>query len=342
MRSKWTLERCRDYVDAESLPRTKTAMTPVLPNFFIVGAPKAGTTSLYHYLGQHPDVYMSPVKEPNYFAQEIRLGNVSAHWQDWAEREYESLQLYLRGPMQERKFGGIVSHWPDYLKLFENVNGEKAIGEASVCYLWSKTAAGNIASTTPNAKIVMVLRNPVDRAFSQYKQAVANGLIGKSFREQVRKSLNNKSDQFELLNPFLEFGLYYEQVKRYTERFSPDNLRIYLYEEYQQAPTRITADIFRFLTVDPQFSPDVSEKHLQTSVPRFKWVSFMLKQYGVWPLLKNIMPDHLVPVVKQWALRDKQTVELDPSDRAQLSNYYRGDVVRLSELIKRDLHTWLQ
>ncbi len=116
-------------------------MTPVLPNFFIVGAPKAGTTSLYHYLGQHPDVYMSPVKEPNYFAQEIRLGNVSAQWQDWAEREYDSLQLYLRGPMQERKFGGIVSHWSDYLKLFENVNGEKAIGEASVCYLWSKTAA---------------------------------------------------------------------------------------------------------------------------------------------------------------------------------------------------------
>jgi len=317
-------------------------MIPVLPNFFIVGAPKAGTTSLYHYLGQHPDVYMSPVKEPNYFAQEIRLGNVSAQWQDWAEREYDALQRYLRGPMRERRFGGIVSCWSDYLKLFENVNSEKAIGEASVCYLWSKTAARNIASTTPNAKIVMVLRNPVDRAFSQYKQAVANGLVGKSFREQVRKSLNNKSDQFELLNPFLEFGLYYEQVKRYTERFSADNLRIYLYEEYQQAPTRITTDIFRLLTVDPQFSPDVSEKHLQTSLPRFRWISFMLKKYGVWPLLKTIVPDDFVPIVKKWTLRDKPIGEPDPADRAQLSNYYRGDIVRLSDLIKRDLRAWLE
>jgi hypothetical protein len=323
-------------------PHTEESRNPVLPNFFIVGAPKAGTTSLYHYLDQHPDVYMSPVKEPNYFAEEIRLGNISAQWQDWAHREHKSLQAYLRGPMQEKRFGGIVASWSDYLKLFENVNGEKAVGEASVCYLWSKTAARAIASTTPHAKIVMVLRNPVDRALSQYKQAVASGLIRKSFRELIRDSLKNNSDQFELLNPFLEFGLYYGQVKRYTEQFPAENLRIYLYEEYKQAPTRITADIFRFLTVDPQFSPDVSEKHLQTSWPRFKWISFMLKKCGVWSLLKNMVPDDLVPVIKKCVLRNKKTVELDPADRVQLSNYYREDVTRLSRLIKRDLHGWLE
>ncbi len=317
-------------------------MVSALPNFFIVGAPKAGTTSLYYYLGQHPDVYMSPVKEPNYFAEEIRLCNIGAQWQDWAQRENDSLQQYLLGPMQEKRFGGIVSNWTDYLKLFQNVNGEKAIGEASVCYLWSRTAARNIASTTPNAKIIMVLRNPVDRAFSQYKQAVASGLIGKSFREQVRKSLNNKSDQFELLNPFLEFGLYYEHVKRYTERFSAENLRIYLYEEYKQAPTRTLTDIFRFLRVDPQFSPDASEKHLQTSLLRFRWVSFMLKKYGVWSQLKNAIPDDLIPVVRKLAFKSRETVELDSADRVQLSNYYREDVVRLSGLIKRDLHAWLE
>jgi hypothetical protein len=313
-----------------------------LPNFFIVGAPKAGSTSLYHYLGQHPDVYMSPVKEPNYFAEEIRLGNVSAQWQDWAQRENDSLQRYLLGPMQERKFGGIVSNWTDYLKLFQKVNGEKAIGEASVCYLWSRTAARNIASTTPNAKIIMVLRNPVDRAFSQYKQAVASGLIRKSFREQVRESLSNKSNQFGLLNPFLEFGLYYEHVKRYAERFPADNLRIYLYEEFKRAPTRILTDIFRFLTVDPQFSPDVTERHLQTSWPRFMWVSFTLKRYGIWSQVKNAIPDDLIPVVRKMAFTSRETLEIDSEDRAQLSSYYRDDVVRLSGLIKRDLDAWLQ
>jgi Sulfotransferase family len=319
-----------------------TSTAPALPTFFIVGAPKAGTTSLYHYLDQHPDVYMSPVKEPNYFSEEIRLGNISAQWQDWAQGEHEALQLYLRGPMQEKRFGGIVSNWSDYLKLFENVKGEKAIGEASVCYLWSKTAAQNIASTTPNAKIIMVLRNPVERAVSQYKQAVASGLIGKSFREQVRKSLNNKSDQFGLLNPFLDFGLYYEQVKRYTERFSAENVRIYLYEEYKQTPTRTLTDIFHFLTVDSQFSPDISEKYLQASWPKFMGLSFMLKKCGAWSPLKKAIPKNLIPFVRKLVFETTQKAELDSEDRAELSNYYREDVARLSDLIQRDLHTWVE
>lgn len=314
---------------------------PRVPNFFIVGAPKAGTTSLYHYLGQHPDVYMSPVKEPNYFAEEIRRENIGPQWQEWARREEDSLQLYLRGPMHETRFGGIVCRWPDYLKLFEKVTDEKAIGEASVCYLWSQTAARNIAANRPNAKIVMILRNPVDRAFSQYKQAVAAGLVAKSFREQVRESLNNKFARFELLSPFLEYGLYYEQVKRYTERFPAESVRIYLYEEYKAAPTRIITDIFRFLTVDPKFSPDVSEKHLEMFLPRFKWLSFMLKKWGIWPRVKNIVPDDLVPVMKRVVRRSNQKVELDPADRVWLRNYYRADMSRLSDLIKRDLRAWL-
>jgi hypothetical protein len=324
-----------------SMSNRHTSREPVLPNFFIVGAPKAGTTSLYYYLDQHPDIFMSPVKEPHYFAEEIRIDNISQRWQDWARQEDASLQLYLRGPMQEKQFGGIVANWTDYLKLFENVNGEKAIGEASVCYLWSKTAADNIASAVPGAKIIMMLRDPVDRAFSQYKQTVARGLIGTSFREQLRKSMHNKSDQFELMNPFLEFGRYSEQVKRYTTRFPRENLRIYLYEDYKQHPTSILSDIFSFLGVDCQFSPDMSERHHEPTLPRFKWLTFTLKKYGVWSAFKNIVPRDLVPTVKKWASRDKQTT-LDQADRLSLQNYYREDVLRLSDLIERDLSGWLE
>ena len=318
-----------------------TAREPALPNFFIVGAPKAGTTSLYYYLDQHPDVYMSPVKEPHYFAEEIRIDNISPRWQDWAQQEDALLQLYLRGPMKEKQFGGIVTNWTDYLKLFKNVNGEKAVGEASVCYLWSKTAADNIASAVPGAKIIMMLRDPIDRAFSQYKQAVVRGLIGTSFREQLRKRIYNKSDQFELMNPFLEFGLYSEQVKRYITRFPRENLRIYLYEEYKQHPTSIISDIFSFLTVNSQFSPDMSERHLEPTLPKFKWLTFTLKKYGAWSALKTIVPHDLVPTVKKWASRDKQTT-LDRADRLSLQIYYREDVLRLSDLIERDLSRWLE
>lgn len=312
-----------------------------LPNFFIVGAPKAGTTSLYHYLDQHPEVYMSPIKEPNYFSPEIRIDNIDANWQEWAQREDKSLQQYLRGSMEEKRFGGIVSNFSDYQKLFRNVTSEKAVGEASVCYLWSETAARNIALTTPDAKIIMVLRNPVDRAFSQYKQAVVEGLTGKSFHELLRTSLTHKSEKFALLNPFLEFGLYHEQVKRYTELFPPANLRIYLYEDYKRAPRETLTHLFDFLGVDSQFSPDMSEKHLRTNLPRFLWISHMLKKHRIWTSFKNAVPGPLVPIVRRWVLHDRHSEKLEPVDRALLIGYYQMDILRLSTLIGRDLHEWM-
>jgi hypothetical protein len=331
-------------IPSSTLNPTRTeavTTTSDLPNFFIVGAPKAGTTSLYHYLDQHPDVFMSPIKETNYFSAEIRLENIDTNWQKWAQREDKSLQEYLRGPMQEKRFGGIISSWSDYLKLFQNVNGEKAIGEASVCYLWSTTAAQNIASTVPHAKIIMILRDPVERAFSQYKQAVASGLEGRSFRDLVDTNLHRKSDKFDLLYPFLEFGLYHEQVKRYMELFSRENLRIYLYEDFRRASAETLSDIFRFLEVDPQFAPDTSERHLRSQVATHIWPISKLKKYRIWSPLKNTVPRRLRPAVRRWMFSSGQSVELDPADRAYLRNYYRQDVDQLSTLINRDLHGWI-
>ena len=140
-------------------------MTEVLPNFFIVGAPKAGTTSLYHLLDQHPQIYMSPVKEPCYFASEIRPENFSAEHEPRIRREAQELRQISSGPMLEKRFSGVVSKWDDYLKLFQNATNEKAIGEASVRYLWSQTAAQNIISRVPNAKIIIVLRDPASSSF---------------------------------------------------------------------------------------------------------------------------------------------------------------------------------
>src|SRR5882762_3511359 len=125
---------------------------PQLPNFFIVGAPKAGTTSLYWYLDQHPQVYMSPIKEPNYFAAEIREENFDP------KLDTRGLREFLSGPMREKRFGGIVADWEDYLRLFASANNESALGEASVAYLWSPTAPQRIAGRIPDAKILVMLR----------------------------------------------------------------------------------------------------------------------------------------------------------------------------------------
>ena len=94
-----------------------------LPNFFIAGAPKAGTTSLYHYLDQHPEIYMSPIKEPCYFSSELRPEHYSEELQPWINREKHALKEYLDGPILEKRFGGLVSEWEDYVKLFRNAQG---------------------------------------------------------------------------------------------------------------------------------------------------------------------------------------------------------------------------
>jgi len=203
-------------------------VTNSVPSFFIAGAPKTGTTSLYHYLNQHPEIYMSPVKEPCYFASEVRLQHFSREFESHAKSSNRRLSKYLEGPMAGVDPGGIVSNWEDYLKLFKNVAGEKAIGEASVCYLWSPTAASNIRARIPEAKILMILRDPAERAFSQYMQYAANGLVRRAFREQDESSAHNTRHEFNPLYPFLEYGQYYEQVKTYLDLFPRANVRIYI------------------------------------------------------------------------------------------------------------------
>ena len=117
-----------------------------IPNFFVVGAPKAGTTALYAFLDQHPQVFMCPLKEPNYFADELRLENFALDEQPRLARETRALEDYLRGDLREKRFGGLVSSWEDYVSLFRNASTEIALGEASACYLWSPSAPGNIAA----------------------------------------------------------------------------------------------------------------------------------------------------------------------------------------------------
>ena len=272
-----------------------------LPNFFIAGAPKAGTTSLYHYLDQHPEIYMSPIKEPHYFASEIRLERFSERLRPRAEQDAGTLRAYLDSSMSEKRFGGVVTEWSDYLKLFRKAEGRKAIGEASVCYLWSESAAENIRRGIPDARIILILRNPVEMAFSMYIHTLRSGAIHCSFREAIEMGIEQRGGPIDVMHPFLDMGFYHQQVKRYLETFLAERIVIYWYDEYQADPARILADIFRFLKVDATFCPDMSKRYLEAGTP---------------------------------------DVMLDPADRAFLIEFYRDDISKLSDLLKRDLSSW--
>lgn len=306
-----------------------------LPNFFLVGAPKSGTTALYHYLDQHPQIYMSPLKEPNYFAAEVREENYEPKLRAGLARQNRRLRQFLLGPMLKKRFGGIVADWDDYLRLFANVSDQTAVGEASVCYLWSPSAPARIAQIIPDAKILVMLRNPADRAFSQYLHGLGNGVIHWSFREHIERSLRHRSGQFCVYYPFLQFGLYSEQIVRYRERFGA-NIWIGLYEDFKDHPLEVFRNICRFLGVAPGFSPDMTSRHLEPQVPRLAALSW-LKRAGVWTAAAGAMPAPLRPILRRSLIRERGTIVMDPADREYLLEFYREDIAKLTSLLGSSL-----
>jgi hypothetical protein len=226
------------------------------PNFFIVGAPKARTDSLYYELEQHPDVYMSPLKEPCYFSSDIRPENFAPELQDQARDLLQRTREYTQGDLAQKRFGGMVTEWNEYLRLFAGVRAEKAIGEGSVCYLWSKTAANAIADRLPDSKIIIVLMDPAERAFAQFQKSVADGHVRHSFREHLKECFESCDRRFSLFHPFLEFGRYAEQIKRYFAVFPREQINISLYEDCKRDYGRWFGEMLGFLGVEKSFVPD--------------------------------------------------------------------------------------
>ena len=312
-----------------------------LPNFFVVGAPKAGTTSLFHYLDQHPQIYMSPIKEPAYFSQEIRLENFGADMKELTLRDIPALRQYLDGPMIDKRFGGPVTEWEDYVRLFRGVRTQVAIGEASVCYLWSETAAPLIAAQFPEARILMVLRDPADRAFSHYLQALSSGVTRSTFRHYVEADLACQSNAFTLTHPFLAFGSYYKQVKRYQDLFPEKNIRILFYEDYKRNAHSVLRGIFEFLSVDSSFISDTTQRYFEPRIPRFQATRGWLTGSGKWQHVRQMVPPSVRRALRPVLFRRRASLQLEPADRALLAQYYRDDILKLGSLLNRDLSSWL-
>jgi hypothetical protein len=280
----------------------------MMPTFFIAGAPKAGTDLLYYQLDQHPEIYMSPLKEPNFFAQEIRPENFHPSVKSHASQMIERTRRDLESGITAKRFGGIVCSLSDYEKLFEGVRSHTAIGEGSVCYLWSLSAPTAIAKLIPNAKIIAVLMDPAERAFQQYLKSLADEDVTHSFSRHLDlafEDLSNSPTQLRLFNPFLAFGKYAGQVGRYLEHFSREQLFLSLYEDQEPNYQSWFAEILNFLGVRSDFVPAPVEVH---STPRFS---------------------------------NRPVPQLGPEERARLVNFYRDDIRRLQDWIGRDLSAWL-
>jgi hypothetical protein len=312
-----------------------------LPNFFLAGVPKTGTTSLYHYLRQHPDIYMSPLKEPTFFSQEARPENHTAEEQERIGRQSLQLRENLQAGVFDNLYRGIVTRWEDYLKLFADAKDEHAVGEASLSYLWSRTAAKEIAAVIPDAKFMLILRHPAERAFSEYVHQLSDGHVSHSFEHHLRRA--RQSDRkMSAYYPFLEFGEYAEQLERLFSYFPREQVRIWIYEDTLREPHQFRRQVFEFLGVDPEFVPDTSKRYYQMEIPRALPVVQVVRRSRIWSGLRRMMPAKLLPVAKRMVYRRHGALKLGKNERAFLVEYYREGIKNLECLLDRDLSGWFQ
>jgi len=301
-------------------------MSRTLPTFFLIGAPKSGTTSLYDYLRQHPAVFMPEVKEPRYMA-------------------YADAPPPMDGPGDAEANRAAVYTRDAYEALFAGAEGATAVGEASVNYLYSDTAPARIHDLVPDAALFAVLRNPIERAYSHYLHLLRSGREPlDSFAAALDAEERRRADGWEWSWHYRAVGHYHEQLRRYLEHFDRDQLTIYLFDDFTDDPVGIAQDLYRRLGVDPSFEPDTTVRRRTTGVP----LSNRFQQFLYNP--DNILR-RLSRVVLPEAVRDRWLTRLKNANlrkpplandvRARLADAYHDDVRRLERLLDRDLSHWL-
>ena len=293
------------------------------PNFIIIGAMKAATTSLYTYIKQHPDIFMTKVKEPMFFNNFQQENNYN-----------------ILGSKSKK-----ATKLEEYLAMFKDAKNEKAIGEASPAYIYNENAPYLIKEHLPDVKIIAILRQPTDRAYSNFlhtKRADRENV--NSFGQAIKIEKERISDNWSPLYHYIQKGFYSVQLKRYYNLFPKENIKVYLFEDVVKTPKETLKDIFKFLNVDENIEIDVSKKSNVSGTPK-GILGFILKKmryYNLMPkfAISDYLPTFIISLLFKSVYKD--TEKLDSVLRKELTDkYYREEILKLEKLIDRDLSNWL-
>lgn len=311
------------------------------PNFLVIGAAKCGTTSLYHYLKEHPEVYMSPIKEPNYFSTDINPEKFSRQYKDIEKRKRLNLDEYVKGDMNREVWGYFVREQHHYTGLFKKVKNEKAIGEISNSYLFSKEAAANIKKTLPAVKLIAILRNPVDRIYSHYLANLRDGKTFKPFRQEVEEDMQKPEKGWYISHCYFEMGLYYEQIKRYLDIFPEAQFRIFLYDELKNNPDNMLREVCQFLGIDASYRFNTSQKFNEAKIPKNEKLLYWLSNTGLKKNIYRLIPEPLKSNVKNLFFREDGRLPMSEEDKQWVKTLYREEIIRLGKILPKDISSWL-
>lgn len=296
-----------------------------LPNFLIIGAQKAGTTALARHIGQHPQIFMSSIKEPGFF-------------------DFEDEPPHFDGPRDQELYSHVITDLKSYQELFQDVSDEIAIGEATTWYLYSTKAPERIQHYVPDVRIVVILRNPVDRAYSAFSHAVRdNREDSPNFEVALQKEETRIANNWEYLWRYTEMGFYSAQLKRYFGLFNSDQIRVYLYEDLESKPAELLSDLCQFLKVEASLISSSIGRRNVSGKPKNKVLHNFLSRPN--PIKKSIRPlfskDLRTRLKISLSNQNRVKEEMSVTSRTQLRRLYRDEILTLQDMINRDLSTWL-
>lgn len=300
-----------------------------LPNFFIIGAAKAGTTSLYANLRLHPQIYLSPVKEPRFYLP-----------------EEQKRKLFQEGHE-------IAQSREQYLALFKDAD-QSCIGEASPQYMSFDATPSLIHADIPRAKIISILRQPAERAYSSYSYMRVIQQESLPFDEVLRQ-IKAEPLTGALWKKYMRAGFYYQRLRPWFETFDRSQIRVYLYDDLKTDPKGMLCDICRFLEVDESLLPNKLVVLNVTGVPKNTFPLNVIRSIRSHPAARP-----LIQAVKFAAelfnAKEKLKYAYDsslntnlvkpdpikPEQKRLLTEYFQSDIMELEGLIQKDLRHWLE
>ena len=305
--------------------RLDGAVPMTWPNFIMIGAGRVGSTSLWNYLQQHPGVFLSPVKEPRFFG--------------FAEEPPDR-----RGPNGDRYNRQVVWRRADYEALFDAARPDQPVrGEMSQQYLYLPGTAERMHALVPDARLLAVLRDPAERAFSQWRLTTKDGNEPLSFEAALDAEPSRIAERWPAHYFYRDRGFYAEQLRRFYAMFPVGQIMVLLYDELAADAAGTMARICRFLDIDPTLSFDVRVEHNVARIPRSRVVHRVVAEpHRAKELVLAPMPAKLRKSVgRSINRRNVVPSTLAPSTRARLIEGYRADIEALADLTDRDLSSWL-
>lgn len=299
-----------------------------IPNLFIVGHPRSGTSSLHYYLKQHPDIFMTAIKEPNFFARDFRNDSDNFH--------KKKLYFPYRSESQ-------------YLSLYKKWTDERIAGEATATNLCSKVSAREISRFNPASKIIMMFREPVEFLHSFHSAArFALGEHLEDFKTAIAAEKDRRKGRDfgkRVITPswlfYSEFVKYSEQIERFRSYFDQEQIKIIIFDDFKTNTPLIYREVLQFLSVDPNFSPDFDivnpNKQLRWPLlkkytldsPYFRKTLRMLFSSDTYAGLKDFYKNKLV--------KYKPRQPLEEAFKLKLMQQFKPEVEKLSDFLKKDL-----